>query len=96
MLPSIRIVEPGPYRPNQTVTVEVRDARDAGDFPVAWCQGDRPCGYKAGQVSGDVTTVSWQLPSSASDCSDNRCYFGIASGGEGLPPPAIVIVNMTE
>ena len=94
--PSISILEPGPYAPGQVVTVEARDARVDG-FVISFCPGgDRPCGFREGTFADGVHRISWTLPGPGSGCGLDRCYFAVASGGEGLAPPAVVVVPIVE
>lgn len=95
--PSISIAEPGPYRPGQTVTVEVRDYDAEAGPGIAWCLGgDSHCGYEFVTSTDGVHRATWVLPSSSSACPPNRCYFAIDSQSEGGAPPAIVIVNLSD
>ncbi len=96
--PSLAIVEPGPYRPGQTVTAEVRDLGPDHSSDVAWCDPDRAsgCGHRGTRLDDDgVRRIEWKLPNS-SDCGPNRCYFAIPSGTEGVAPPAVLVVPITE
>ncbi len=95
--PSISIVEPGPYRPGQEVTVEVRAHQHTEDgVAIGWCGVDVPCRYHFSTFTNGVHRVTWQIPPSAAECGEGRCYFEISSQGEGMAPPAIVIVPVVE
>lgn len=92
--PSISIVEPGPYKAGDNVTVEVRDHHSTEDgLAIGWCPGgDSFCGYQFSSYEDGVHSVNARLSGSAESCGLNRCYFEIDSASEGMAPPAIVIV----
>jgi hypothetical protein len=92
--PSVHILEPGPYRQNQQVTVEVRNPRVGPTVRIAWCLGgDVPCGYLGGIAQDDGSfRATMTLTPSAVGCGERRCYFQVNSGDKGAAPPAILIV----
>lgn len=96
--PSIEIVEPGPYSAGQQVTIEVRNhPLQADGLDIGWCPGgDDYCGYQFSTYANGVHQTSWAIPVDATDCGASRCYFEIGSPSEGLAPPAIVIVPITD
>lgn len=94
--PTITVVEPGPYCPGQQVTVEVHDHPVTRDgLGIGWCPGgDDYCSYHFSTYTEGVHRVTWQIPPGSTECGSNRCYFEIESPGEGLAPPAIVVVPL--
>lgn len=96
--PSITIVEPGPYTAGQQVTVEVRNhPLETSGLAIGWCPGgDGFCGYEFSTYDNGIHRVTWRIPTNADECGTSRCYFDIGSPSEGLAPPAIVIVPITD
>lgn len=93
-LPAISIRTPPPYRHGDTVTIEATDPRREGAPAISFCVGKANCLYRFSTNDDGVATVEWTLPSSG--CVPVRCYFGIDSGGEGLPPPVVAPVHIDE
>ena len=55
--PTITVLEPGPYKPDQTVTVEVHGYQGDDLMAITWCPGgDKQCTYL-----GDATPVAGAL-----------------------------------
>jgi len=96
--PSIEIVEPGPYSAGQQVTIEVRNhPLQTGGLDIGWCAGgDDYCGYRFSTYDNGIHRVAWVIPADATNCGESRCYFEIGSPSEGLAPPAITIVPITN
>ena len=98
--PSISILEPGPYKPGQEVTVEVRNyPYGASGLDISWCPNDEyTCYYQSATNTtiGDIYRVTLTIPRSADECGLNQCYFAIDSRSEGMAPSGIVVVPMTN
>ncbi len=98
--PSVSILEPGPYKPGQEVTVEVRNyPYGSSELDIGWCPGDEyTCYYRSTTWTaiGDLYRVTLMIPRSADGCGLNRCYFAIDSPSEGMAPPAVVVVPVLD
>lgn len=96
--PTITVLESGPYRHDQTVTVEVHGYQGDDLMAITWCPGgDKQCTYLNDTAPVDgALRGTWSLPGPGSGCGPNRCYFAINSNGEGLAPPAIALVSLDD
>jgi hypothetical protein len=96
--PSISIVEPGPHRAGETITVEINGLAEGRTTSLAVCHVDRPwgCGFDLVHLGIGNGTYEKVLPDTVAGCGPEQCYLELDGRGEGLPPLATVPLPIAQ
>jgi hypothetical protein len=96
--PQIAIKEPGPYRPGQQLTVELKNLPADYATWIGVCHVDGPwaCGYEPSTQGTGNRLTTFVLRDNVAGCGPEICYLEIDSRGEGVPPLATAPLPIIE